>query len=144
MEYGMQNIDETDYKILDELKKNSRSAFSDIGRLVGLTGPAVRERIRKMEDAGIIAGYTTVLDQHALGNTVHAIFLLCNKNYLYSDKHITEKFEKMDGVLRYWSVTGNIDFVIEVAVRSMSELSELRLKFDNLGFPTLTYIVINE
>jgi len=144
VEYGVQNIDETDYRILEELKRNSRSAFSDIGRLVGLTGPAVRERIRKMEDAGIIAGYTTVLDQHALGNMVHAIFLLCNKSRLYSDKHITEKFEKMDGVLRYWSVTGNIDFVVEVAVRSMSELSELRLKFDNLGFPTLTYIVINE
>jgi Lrp/AsnC family leucine-responsive transcriptional regulator len=138
------DIDETDNKILEELKKNSRSTFADIGRAVGLTGPAVRERIRKMEDMGVIMRYTTIINQHALGNTVHAIFLLRNKNDPYSDKYITEQFEKMPGVLRYWSVTGNIDFVVEVAAQSMNKLSELRLKFDHLGFPTLTYIVLTE
>ena len=50
-------IDRTNWLILDELQSNARQSFAEIGRKVGLTSPAVAERVKKMEDMGVIKGY---------------------------------------------------------------------------------------
>ena len=53
------NIDKLNWAILESLQDNARLSFSEIGRKVGLSSPAVAERVKKMEDAGIIKGYKT-------------------------------------------------------------------------------------
>ena len=50
-------IDELNWKILSSLQTNSRESFSSIGRKIGLTSPAVAERVKKMEDTGVLEGY---------------------------------------------------------------------------------------
>ena len=54
-------LDETGWRILDALQANARIAFSELGRQVGLSAPAVAERVRHMEDAGLITGYRVEL-----------------------------------------------------------------------------------
>lgn len=55
-------MDQINWGILQELQKNARIPFAEIGRKVGLTSPAVAERVKKMEDTGIINGYYTSIN----------------------------------------------------------------------------------
>src|SRR5919197_5369824 len=65
-------IDEVHWRILGMLQENARVSFSEIGRQVGLTPTAVAERVRRLEDAGVIRGYRVLLDTEALGYPVTA------------------------------------------------------------------------
>ena len=60
-------IDKLNWAILAELQKNARMAVKDIAKTVGLSSPAVSERIQKLEDLGIIKGYAAIIDIEALG-----------------------------------------------------------------------------
>jgi Lrp/AsnC family leucine-responsive transcriptional regulator len=65
-------LDDTDRRILDELRRNARATLGDIGTRVGLSPPAVKRRIDAMEAARVIRGYTVVVDPSVLGHTVEA------------------------------------------------------------------------
>ena len=69
-------LDTTDWKILEALQKNARSTFTEIGQSVGLTAPAVRERIRRMESDELITGYRPVINYAVLGRPIRALIAL--------------------------------------------------------------------
>jgi DNA-binding Lrp family transcriptional regulator len=60
-------MDGTNRKIVALLRENARRSFKDIGRNVGLSAPAVKRRVDRLEDEGVIRGYTAVIDPHAFG-----------------------------------------------------------------------------
>ena len=60
-------MDATDRKIVALLRENARRSYLDIGRHVGLSAPAVKRRVDRLENDGVIRGYTTVVDPHAFG-----------------------------------------------------------------------------
>src|SRR5215203_2515994 len=60
-------LDSIGWRILCELQANSRLSFSELGRRVGLTPPAAAERVRRLEEAGVIAGYRLELNVERLG-----------------------------------------------------------------------------
>src|SRR5437773_12535394 len=66
-------LDETGWHILEALQENARLSFSELGQRVGLSSPAVAERVRKMEDAGIITGFRIEVNMAKLGFPVMAI-----------------------------------------------------------------------
>ena len=66
-------MDKLDYKILNILKENGRETASDISKAIHLSVSAVLDRIKKMEESGIIKGYTVRVDAKALGNDVTAL-----------------------------------------------------------------------
>lgn len=140
------DLDATDWNILVELQKNARTSFTEIGASVGLTGPAVRDRIRQMEDDGIISGYTIAIDHALLGNPIRAMVTLQSKHEpgkrRLPDSYVLETLDHMPEVLRYWIVTGDVDFIIEVALPSMKDMDELHRKLDRMGIFT-TYIVLS-
>jgi len=71
-------IDEIDQQIVALLRENARRSFQDIGSRVSLSAPAVKRRVDRMEERGVIRGYTAVLDHSALGWSTHAVvFLFC-------------------------------------------------------------------
>jgi len=63
-------IDKLNWLILEELQQNARVPLTEISKKVGLSSPSIAERIQKMEDAGIIVGYTAKIDMEALGNSL--------------------------------------------------------------------------
>lgn len=135
------NLDATDQAILLELQKNARASFTDIGGEVGLTSPAVRERIRKMEDAGIILGYRTILNPALIGNPIRALVSLKSKHE-WPEQYVPQFLDKIPEVLRYWGVTGPTDFFVEIVVSSVKKLESLLQRISELGFVS-THIVLN-
>jgi Lrp/AsnC family transcriptional regulator, leucine-responsive regulatory protein len=69
-------VDKLNWQILDALQKNARQSFSEIGRQVGLSSPAVAERVKKMEDAGIIKGYKAQVSYNKTGHQLKAVITL--------------------------------------------------------------------
>lgn len=67
------NLDATDWKILAELQRDARSSYKEIGEAVGMTRPAVRERMLRMEESGVVTGYRAEIDTDALGRALHVM-----------------------------------------------------------------------
>ncbi|OLP64287.1 hypothetical protein BACPU_27670 [Bacillus pumilus] len=80
-------LDHTDIRILDELFKNSRMTMKELGEKVHLTGPATSTRVTKLEESGVIEGYTLKVNRVKLGCFIHAFITvmtegICHKPYL--------------------------------------------------------------
>ena len=75
----MDRLDDTDERILAELAENARATFAEIGECVNLSAPAVKRRVDRMLDSGVIRGFTTVVDRNALGwNTEAYVQVYCH------------------------------------------------------------------
>ena len=117
-------MDAIDVKILRVLAKNARRKASAISDEVGLSVSAVIERIRKLEDSGVIQGYTAVLDQKRLGNDISAWMEVCLEHPKYYDAFAARVMD-MDNVLTCHYLTGDFDFMIHVAARSSEALEAI-------------------
>lgn len=132
-------MDRTDWKILEALQINARATYAEIGRQVGLTAPAVAERVRKMEHAGIIRGYHLSIDLEKLNRPIHAMIRMgmVERNVTGFKKLI----EETPAILECIKVTGQDGYFIKIAVRSMSELQVLVDKLSQFA-PTTTALVL--
>ena len=116
-------MDQTDWKILNALQANARLSYAEIGRRVGLTPPAVAERIRKMEEAQIIEGYHAVVNLDKVSRPILAII---HVGIIDQPAGHFEKFvREHSAVLECIKITGQEGFYMKVAVSSMTELQNL-------------------
>lgn len=113
-------LDELNWKILKCLQENARQSNSEIGRQVGITSPAVSERIKKMEDAGIIQSYDTSISSYEIGYQLKAIITL--RAFMGMLKPFMEKVKTYDEVLNCYRITGNENFVMEVVLKNQKHL----------------------
>ena len=113
-------LDELNWKILKCLQENSRQSNSEIGRQVGITSPAVSERIRKMEDAGVIQSYDATISPYEIGYQLKAIITL--RAFMGMLKPFMEKVKTYDEVLNCYRITGNENFVMEVVLKNQKHL----------------------
>jgi Lrp/AsnC family transcriptional regulator, leucine-responsive regulatory protein len=113
-------LDQIGWNILYELQQNARIPFAELGRRVGLSTPAVAERVHHMMDAQIIRGYRTEVDPIACGYNVLA-FVRVN---VAGDKlqHFVELAKSRPEVLECHRVTGSESFILKVAVTDMNHL----------------------
>lgn len=117
-------LDDTDRKILELLQRDARMTNAKIGEEVGMTAPSVFERIRKLEQRGVIERYTAVINPQAVGKTITALIRL---TAAWDDKHdpgILEISRDPD-VLELYNVAGEDCFVIKTRVCSPEELESL-------------------
>jgi Lrp/AsnC family leucine-responsive transcriptional regulator len=102
------------------MQGSGRISMKDLGQTVGLTAPAVSERVKKMEDSGIISGYKAVIDFSKLGKTVSAFIDISMPSESY------QKFLKFakesDLIVECHHVTGGDSLIIKVLVDNISEL----------------------
>ena len=113
-------LDELNWKILKCLQENARQSNSEIGRQVGITSPAVSERIKKMEDAGIILSYDATISPYEIGYQLKAIITL--RAFMGMLKPFMEKVKTYDEVLNCYRITGNENFVMEVVLKNQKHL----------------------
>jgi len=132
-------IDEIDWKILKELQINARITFAELGRRVGLTTPAVIERIRKLEDASIITGYRVEIDTAKVGLPITAFIRMSITGVDYS--HIIEVVEVSTEVLECHRGTGNDSFIMKVAVADVGHLQTLIDKLTPYGITTTSIVL---
>lgn len=76
-------FDDTDKRILDELSKNSRITIKELGEKIHLTGPATSARVEKLEDSGVIEGYTVKVNQVKLGCYIHAFITIITESIFH-------------------------------------------------------------
>ncbi|NNE68661.1 MAG: Lrp/AsnC family transcriptional regulator [Pyrinomonadaceae bacterium] len=132
-------IDEIDWKILIELQQDARISYAELGRRVGLTTPAVIERVRKLEDAEIITGYRVEIDPTKVGLPVTAFIRMSITGVDYS--RIIKVVEEAKEVLECHRGTGGDSFIMKVAVASVEHLQEIIDKLTPYGITTTAIVL---
>lgn len=133
-------MDSLNWSIITALQENARASFADIGRKVGLSAPAVAERIQKMEDAAVIKGYHVALDYEKIGYALTAIITFtCHPE---KTSAFLKLMGKMQEVLECYRVTGHYGLFMKVAIKTPGHLEEVIDKFNEYG-ETTTFIVLS-
>lgn len=114
------NIDTLNWKILKCLQTNARQSNAEIGRQVGISSPAVSERIKKMEDAGIIESYNALVSPFEVGYQIKALITL--RAFMGMLKPFLEKVKTYDEVINCYRITGNENIVMEVVLKNQKHL----------------------
>lgn len=114
-------LDDTDERILTELAENARATFADIGERVNLSAPAVKRRVDRMLDSGVIRGFTTVIDRNALGWTTEAYVQVYCHGTIAPDQ-LRRAWVNIPEVVGAATVTGTSDAMLHVLARDMSHL----------------------
>jgi Lrp/AsnC family transcriptional regulator, leucine-responsive regulatory protein len=135
-------LDEIDIQILDHLQTNARASHAEIGRLVGLTASSVYERVRKLEERGVIQGYRALVDPAALGKTITA-FVRVRVNTENPPFEAAVRAEP--DVQECFIVTGEDCYILKVRARNTAELHQtlLRLRAAADGASSITMIVLH-
>jgi Lrp/AsnC family transcriptional regulator, leucine-responsive regulatory protein len=120
----MDRIDDIDARILTLLQEDGRAKRNRIAEAVGLSLPAVSERMRKLEERGIITAYTVRLDARRLGFDVTAFIRVVIAGSEYYDAFI-RAVTRMPEVLEIHSVTGEGSHLLKVRVRNTGALEQL-------------------
>ncbi len=126
--------------IVQELVKNARISFSELGRVVGLSTPAVTERVRKLEEAGIITGYHAAINGDLLGKSIIAFINLDTKAASYD--RVKNRAKQLPQVLECHHISGEGAFILKVMVSSVGDLEHLVARFSPFG-RTRTTIVLS-
>lgn len=134
-------IDHLNWGILQSLQENSRESFASIGRKVGLTSPAVAERVKKMEDLGIIDGYYARVSHTMAGYQLKAIITL--KAFMGKLKPFLELVATLDEVINCYRITGNENIIMEVVLRDQFHLEKFIDKLILYG-ETRTHIILSD
>ncbi|HEY0049643.1 MAG TPA: Lrp/AsnC family transcriptional regulator [Pyrinomonadaceae bacterium] len=132
-------MDAIDWKILRELQRDARISYAELGRRVGLTTPAVIERVRKLEDAGIITGYRAEIDAAKVGLPITAFIRMSITGVDYS--RIIEVAENAPEVLECHRGTGGDSFIMKVAVSSVEHLQNLIDRLTPYGITTTSIVL---
>jgi Lrp/AsnC family leucine-responsive transcriptional regulator len=123
------NLDRYDAAILDELQKDGRLPIVDLAEKVGLSSTPCARRVKLMEQAGIIRGYTAVIDPSQLGLKMQAFVQV--RLTRHTDEYI-EQFQRavdnMEEVVSCHAMTGAYDLLLQVVVPDLEQLSNVVLK----------------
>ncbi len=130
--------DATDWRILDALQAQGRASYAELARTVSMSPSAVTERVRRLEEAGVITGYAAVVDHERLGLPILAFVRLRYPTGNYKPFH--DLVAVTPEVLEAHHVTGDDCFVIKVAARSMRHLEEVSGKIGTLGSVTTSVV----
>lgn len=107
-------------KIIELLQQDGRASHSAIGEMVGLSQPSVHERVKKLEQRGVIGGYAAVIDPEALGLNVLAFLAVRLSDYRPED--IANAVAEMPEVIETHHIAGEECFMLKVRCHTTREL----------------------
>lgn len=135
-------LDRTDIQIIDELSKNSRITMKELGEKVHLTGPATSARVAKLEDSGIIEGYTIKVNQVKMGYAVHAIIHIYTKSTNHQP-YLSFIKNQEQYVINHYKISGESCYLLECKFQNNEKLDGFLTDLSNLVSYKLS-IVINK
>lgn len=141
-ESGRPSLDPTDIAIIEAMQENGRIAISELGRRVGLSQPATSERVKRLEERGIIAGYTARIDPVALGLGMMAVIRLRTTH-----EHIQrclKQFSEMPHIIEVLRLTGEDCFILKVLVPSPGQLETIVDSIARFGSVTTSLVLRSE
>lgn len=132
-------LDDLNCSILKELSENARISSTEIGRRVGLSAPAVADRIQKLEEQGYIKGYNTIIDFDKIGLTIQAFVSF--KSASLNHKQMVKMVESFPEVLEWHSVTGNASMILKVATYTSKQLEDVIERLMEFGETSTSLIL---
>ena len=132
-------MDATGWQILQALQEDARISFSELGRRVGLSAPAVAERVRRLEEAGVISGYHAQVNMEKIGLPLSAFIRVSSTNERYVQ--ISALARNLPEVLECHRITGEDCLIMKVAVSSVAHLEELINRLGPYGRTTTSVIL---
>ena len=118
-------IDETDKAILRLLQADGRISNAEIARRVGLSAPATHARIRRLEEAGVIRRYATLLDRETIGfDMICFINVSLQMHQFEAVERFKELVQDMPEVLECHHITGQFDYLLKAVFRNRNELQQ--------------------
>lgn len=123
-------IDDLNLSILRELCNNARTTTAEIGRRIGLTAPAVAERVNKLEEAGYIKGFHAILDFDKIGLNIQA-FIAFKCGHKHHD--IKKLISSIHEITEWYTVTGNASMLLKVITRSRDQLAKVIDRLEEYG-----------
>jgi Lrp/AsnC family transcriptional regulator, leucine-responsive regulatory protein len=131
-------LDEVSWQILEALQEDARTSFSELGRRVGMSPPAVAERVRRMEDAGIITGYRAQVNLEKLGFPITAYIRVSAGEYCARMGAIAANLPE---VLEYHRVTGSDSGIMKVVASSVAHLEKVIDRLASYGTSTTSIVL---
>lgn len=126
-------LDSIAWKLIELLQQNARLSFAELGRKVGLSTPAVAERIHRLEDAGVLTGYHASLDHAKLGMPILVIVRLTIPGGDLQISRTVTAIKELSEISRCHRITGSESFVIEAHVVSVRHLEAFIDRLSTFG-----------
>ena len=137
-------IDASDKSILKILQKDGRASASFISDQIGLSIPAVSDRIKKMQDIGIIKGYEAIIDTKKIGCDVSAFITIVSESSAHFND-VIENAENSSEVVKCYTTTGSGSHILYVVTKNTSSLETLLRKIQSWPgvIRTITNLVLS-
>jgi Lrp/AsnC family transcriptional regulator, leucine-responsive regulatory protein len=136
-------VEEIDRKIVSLLARNGRMSFTDLAKQAGLSVSAVHQRVRKLEQDGVITGYAAVLDPEAIGLPMTA-FVSIKPFEPAAPDDVPQRLEHMNEIEACHSVAGEENYILKVRVATPAALEDLLQQIRTLGgVSTRTTVVLS-
>jgi Lrp/AsnC family transcriptional regulator, leucine-responsive regulatory protein len=132
------SLDETDLRLLAALQADGRAGYAELARAVSMSASAVTERVRRLEAAGVISGYSAVVDPERLGFAVTAFIRLAYPNGNYRPFH--DLLATTPEILEAHHITGEDCFLLKTVTRSMRHLEEVVARVAVMGAVTTNVV----
>jgi len=135
--------DQRDLQILAALQEDARATYADVGRRVGLSPSSVHQRVRKLEESGVIQGYRAIVDPEAVGLYVTALVSVTPLDARQPDD-LPARVEELPEIEDCFSVAGDENYILKVRTRTTGELEDLlRRVREKAGVQTRTTVVLS-
>jgi Lrp/AsnC family leucine-responsive transcriptional regulator len=131
-------LDEIGVNLLLALQQDARLSYAELGRRVGLSPAAAAERLRRLEEAGVITGYRVEIDREALGLPVLAIVRMSCDGAKY--RPFLKAVKEMENVTECHHVSGGDAFIMKVVAAGVEELGKVVEKLLDFGVPTTSIV----
>jgi Lrp/AsnC family leucine-responsive transcriptional regulator len=125
-------MEKLDRRILALLARDGRMSYTDIGKETGLSTSAAQQRVRRLEQRGVIKGYTAILDSAELGLMVTAFVAIKPFDPEQADD-APERLEDIEEIISCYSVAGDASYLLKVQVQSMTHLEALLARIRSAG-----------
>jgi Lrp/AsnC family transcriptional regulator, leucine-responsive regulatory protein len=137
-------LDSVDRRIIALLRENAKRTFADIGTAVGLSSTAVKRRVDRLQNDGVIVGYGARVDPQALGEGIEALIEVYCADRI-APAEVSDTLKGLSQVISAFTVSGEPDAVIRARVESISDLEKFveRLRHDPNVLRTRTLIVLS-
>ena len=138
MAYEPNLLDDINRRLLDELQRDGRVAFAELGRRVGLSAPAVAERVGRLEREGVITGYRAEVDPRAVGYMLAAVVRV--RPFARQIHKIPEIAAATPEIIECERITGEDCFLLRLHVREMDDLEPVLDRFTPFGQTTTSIV----
>jgi len=136
-------VEKTDRQILRLLSGDGRMSYTDLGKATGLSTSAVHQRVKRLEERGLITGYGAAIDHHKAGRPLTAFISITPIDPSAADDY-PDRLAVIDEIESCWSVAGEESYILKVRVAVPTDLEELLARIRSVAnVSTRTTIVLS-